>query len=104
MSLLSKAPNVVVVCTTVVLTVSLGCITLLLAIGKDPHQVMSFIGLLLNGAGVLLGSGAFLYAGAAAKASDQTNNTLNGNLDSRISSAVQDHINASHTIGGPNVS
>ncbi len=98
MNLLSKAPNVVIViCITMLLAVTIGSITVLVALGRNPHDVISFIMVLLNAAGLLLGSGAFLYSASAAKSSSQASEQLNGGLTQRIEAAVQNHIDTAHT-------
>lgn len=88
MTVLQKAPNVVVVCATVLVGVTIVCVAALIALGKNPGQVETIVATLLQGAGVLVGSGAFLYAGAAARSSSNAESQLNGALDAKIRTAI----------------
>ncbi len=66
----------------------IGSITVLALYDKDASQVVQLINLLLSTVGMLTGSGAFVYAGAAARQSRQAAVQTNGGLEARIEAAV----------------
>lgn len=88
MNVLQKAPNIVVVCATIIVCVALGGVVILIALGRNTNNLTAVIDTLLQGAGVLVGSGAFLYAGAAARSSSNAEGQLNGALDKKIQNAL----------------
>lgn len=82
-------PTVLVVCGTVVGVAVLICMTVLAYFEKDAETLVRVINTVMNAAGVLLGAGAFVYSGSAAKRADDAANTVaNGDLDRRIRAAV----------------
>ena len=87
---MSKAPNtVLVVCGTVMGVAVLICMTVLAYFEKDAETLVRVVNTVLNAAGVLLGAGAFVYSGSAAKRADDAANTVaNGDLDRRIRTAL----------------
>lgn len=87
---MAKAPNtVLVVCGTLLAAVVLLCLTFLAYFEKDTDTLIRLINTLLNAVGVLLGAGAFVYSGTAAKRADDAASTVqNGNLDRRIREAM----------------
>jgi hypothetical protein len=89
--IMSKAPNtVIVVCATLLAVALLICMTVLAYFEKDAETLVRVINTVLNAAGVLLGAGAFVYSGSAAKRADDAANTVaNGDLDSRIRTAMR---------------
>lgn len=85
----TRVPNtVVIICATVVTITLIGCITVLSVYSRSTDDLFRFLNTILNGAGVLSGLGAFLYAGAAAKSSQVAAQQTNGSLDERIQTAV----------------
>lgn len=88
-TLIGKAPNnVIIVCGTILAAAFLGCLTILAVYGKDAESLFRLMNLLMNGITVLISAGAFVYAGSAAKSSDDTAGQLNGEFDKRIRLAV----------------
>jgi hypothetical protein len=89
--IMSKAPNtVLVVCATVMGVAVLICMTVLAYFEKDAETLVRVVNTVLNAAGVLLGAGAFVYSGSAAKRADDAANTVsNGELDGRIRTALR---------------
>ena len=88
MSVLQKAPNVIVVCVTViVLAVILGS-TALIITNHDPSQLQKIIPTILSGLATLAGAGAWLYAGASAQSGTNVERQMNGTLDKKIGDAV----------------
>lgn len=89
--IMGKAPNtVIVVCATVMAITVLICMTVLAYFEKDAETLVRVINTVLNAAGVLLGAGAFVYSGSAAKRADDAANTVaNGGLDARIRTALR---------------
>ena|SRR5258705_13242589 len=97
---MNKAPNgVLLVCATVILCVLIGSVTLLAWGGKDASELRSLVTLLLNLAGIVLGGGSFLYAGIAAKKSDEAAENTNGKLTARVKTAVHTALDE-HQNGG----
>lgn len=99
---MNKAPNgVLLVCATVFLSVLVGCFTLLALKGADATELRSLIQTLLSAAGVVLGGGSFLYAGIAARRSDEAAENTNGKLTERVETAVHNAVsNALNGKGG----
>lgn len=93
--------TVFVICGTVIGAVLVVCVTLLLALGRDPTDLRTIISTVFNGATVLLSSGAFIYAGSAAKGSHDANHAIrNGVLKSKIKEVLIEHDKEVHGIGG----
>lgn len=89
--MISRAPNtVIVVCATVIVVVVFGIIGALVYAGRDPMDLTRLVNTLLNAAGFLTGTGAFLYAGMAAKSSGVNQDHLeNGTMDKKIAEAME---------------
>jgi hypothetical protein len=88
MSVLQKAPNVVVACATIIASLSIVCVALLIALGKDPTEIQHILGTLLNGVAALAGGGAFIYAAASARSSDNVEKQLNGPLNDKLHQTI----------------
>lgn len=88
MGVLQKAPNVIVVCVTlIVISVILGS-TILIATNHDPSQLQKILPTILSGLAALSGAGAWLYAGASATSGNNVEKQMNGTLDAKITNAV----------------
>lgn len=88
-NVVQKAPNgVIALCVTSVVLALIGAFTALAYAGKDTQQLAYLLNALMSSLGFLTGTGAFLYAGAAAKSSAQTEENTNGELTRRIHAAV----------------
>lgn len=88
MKVLSKAPNVVVVCATIIVVCAIAGVTILIALGRNADEVTHIINIILNGLAVFASGGALLYAGAGAKSGEVVEKRLNGELDARIRKSV----------------
>ena len=90
-NVVKKAPSaVLLICGTVVVVAIIGAGTALSLYGKDTEALIRVINTLMNALGILTGTGALLYAGAAAKSSAKVEEkTSNGELDARIEDAVK---------------
>lgn len=88
--LVKKAPNnVLVICISLLAAVVVLCLTFLAYNERDTDALIRYVNTLLNAVGVLLGAGAFIYSGSAAKrANDVANTVENGEFDKRIRRAV----------------
>lgn len=94
MNVLQKAPNVIVVCVTlIILAVIIGS-TVLIATNHDPSQIQKVLPTVLSGLAALSGAGAWLYAGASAKSGENVEKQMNGTLDAKIADAVTAAIGA----------
>lgn len=89
MDVLGKAPNLVVVCATVLIGLAIAGVILLIALGRSTEEFAHIVQVVLTGLGVVSGTGAWLYAGASAKSGHNVEERLNGQLDGRIAEAVQ---------------
>lgn len=106
-TLVSKAPNVVlIVCVTLLSITVVGSVVVLTLHDKDINALTSVLNVIFNFVTVILAGGAFAFAGAAAKRSDDAaygtehmtaklddvsenvNTQLNGELDKRIRGLV----------------
>lgn len=94
MNVLQKAPNVVVVCVTVLVGLAIAGEIVLAATGKPATDFTQLINNILTGLSVVGGGGALLYAGASARSAHNTEQQLNGSLDKRISDAIQTALSA----------
>lgn len=88
MNVLSKAPNVIVVCVTLILMAVIVGSTVLIATNHDPSQLQKILPTVLSGLAALSGAGAWLYAGASAQSGTNVEKQLNGTLDKKIGDAV----------------
>lgn len=79
---MSKIPTPVIVCITAAFLGVIITLGWLSAVDADATEIRSFINLVMNLAGLLLGGGALTYAGLAAR---QTN----GDLDKRIEAGAR---------------
>lgn len=89
MTVLQKAPNIVVACATILIVTAISGVVVLVALGKNPGEVEHLIGVIMQGIAVLAGSGAFIYAGAAARSASNAEGQLNGNLDKKIQESIK---------------
>jgi hypothetical protein len=89
-----KAPNVVVVCVSTLFGLMAVCVTVLVALNKDPSELRSILELFLTAIGGVGGIGAFLYSGAAARSGDNVERKLNGGLTEQVQSAVETAVNS----------
>lgn len=100
MSVLSKAPNVIVVCVTLIIVSVIVASTVLIVTNHDPSQIQKILPTVLSGLAALSGAGAFLYAGASAQSGSNVEKQMNGTLDKKIgdavSSAISAHAQAAH--------
>lgn len=88
--LMKNTPGwVVAVCGTVVFVTIVGAFVFLAATGADATDFRTFLNTVLNAASVLLGGGAFIAAGAAAKSAASAEKNTNGVLDKRIEEGAQ---------------
>lgn len=86
---LKKTPNgVLLVCGTVVVLAVIASLTFLAWGGKDAAEIRSLINTVMNLASLILGGGAFVYSGMAAKRSDEAAENTNGKMDQKIEAAV----------------
>ncbi len=105
---MKNAPGwVLAVCATIIFVVIVGAFVFLSATGADATEFRSFLNTLLNVGSVLLGGGAFVAAGAAAKsaanAEKQTNGAPGGVQDT-IRQVIKDELNGGENNGrGPTV-
>lgn len=90
MSVLERAPNIVVVCATILIGLAISGIVVLIALGRSTEEFTHIVTVVLNGLAVFSGAGALLYAGASAKTGHVVEQKLNGELDARIIKAVGD--------------
>jgi len=88
MNVLTKAPNLVVACVTIVLVAVIVAVTVLSVSHANTQDLFRLISMVFSGAGLLTGTGAFLYSSAAAKSGSTTEQRLNGELDARIQNAI----------------
>jgi hypothetical protein len=99
-NVLQKAPNVIVVCVTVIVVSVIVGTTVLIATNHDPSQLQKILPTILSGLATLTGAGAWLYAGASAKSGDNVEKQMNGTLNTKIAQAISvamyEHANASH--------
>jgi hypothetical protein len=102
---MKQAPNtVILVCATVIILALIGSVVGLSIYDKDTENLFRMLNILLNTLGFLSGTGALLYAGAAARSSAKTEESTarvveqtehvaetlaNGDLDVRIQTAVR---------------
>ena len=85
----TRTPSpVIIVCATVVVVVLVAGVVGLVALGKDTTALSGLVNTLLNGATVLVGGGAAVYAGKAYSASATSAKRLNGELDARLVQAA----------------
>lgn len=96
MGVFSKAPNIVVVCVTILIGLAITGVVVLLAIGRSADELTHIINVVFQGLGVLAGSGAFLYASASAKSGHNVEKKLNGELDARIENAIEEKMGDQH--------
>lgn len=89
MNVLSKTPTAVVVAVTALFIATLTSLTILIGLGRNVDDLFRFINVVLSGVGALLGTGAFVYAGAAAKSSGVAEEKLNGSFDDRVKQIVK---------------
>lgn len=97
--MLEKAPNIVVVCATLLIIAAMTAVTVLIALGRSSSELEHLITTILNGLGVIAGTGAFLYAGASARTSHNVEKELNGNLDERVAKSVHAALVLHETLG-----
>lgn len=89
--LITKAPNAVIaVCVTTVIITTLICVTLLVTLGKNPHDLFNILSALFSGGSLLLSGGAYLYAGASAKRANDSAVTVEGLSNGELSQKIQD--------------
>lgn len=79
---------IIAVCATVAFVSIVGAFVFLAATGADGTDFRAFINTLFNAASVLLGGGAFMAAGSAAKSAANAEKQTNGALDKRIATQV----------------
>lgn len=96
MDVFRRASNVVVVCVTILIGLALAGVIVLAALGRNSDMVEHLITTVLNGLGVVAGTGAWLYASAGANTSKNVEKQLNGNLDKRIADALAQHESDEH--------
>lgn len=100
MNVLSKAPNVIVVCVTLVIVSVIIGTTILIATNHDPSQLQKILPTVLSGLAAVSGAGAWLYAGASAQSGTNVEKQMNGTLDKKIgdavSAAISAHAQAAH--------
>lgn len=94
MNVLQKAPNVIVVCVTLIIVSVIVASTVLIVTNHDPSQIQKILPTVLSGLAALSGAGAFLYAGASAQSGNNVEKQLNGTLDKKIGDAVTAAISA----------
>lgn len=85
---MKNVPNAVWYCVTAVIISLMVAFVVLGVTGADATEFRSFLNTVLNFASVLLGGGAFAFAGAAAKQADTAAKQTNGILDQRIQHAI----------------
>lgn len=79
---------VIAVCATIGFVTVIGAFVFLAATGADATDFRAFLNTVLNVASVVLGGGAFLAAGSAAKSAANAETQTNGALDKRIATQV----------------
>lgn len=85
-----KAPNgVLLVCVTVFASVVVGAFTLIAVVGGDATELRALINTLLNVGALILSGGSFLYAGVAARSSNEAAENTNGKLEKTVHTAVK---------------
>jgi len=88
-TLLKKAPNGVLIIGGVLLSIVVICVTVLAIEGKSPAGLFGLVNVIFNGLGILAGTGAFVYAGSAAKNAQTAVAQTNGELTQRIQDTVR---------------
>jgi len=88
MQVFSKAPNVVVVCATVIVGLTIAGVILLIALGRSSEELTHLVQYILQSLGAVSGGGALLYAAASAKSGENVEKELNGRFDARVRTAV----------------
>lgn len=94
MSVLQKAPNVIIVCVTLIIVSVIIGTTLLIATNHDPSQLQKILPTVLSGLAALSGAGAWLYAGASAQSGTNVEKQMNGSLDKKIGDAITTALSA----------
>lgn len=103
---MKNAPSwVIIVCLTIVFCVVVGAFVFLSATGADASEFRTFLNTLLNIASVLIGGGAFVAAGAAAKSAanaEKQTNGAPGGLQDTVRQAIKHELNGGENDGrGP---
>lgn len=100
----TKASNtVLVVCATIMGIVIVASIVTLSIFNKSTDDLFRVLNTIWNLAGILLSSGAFIYAGSAARQTHQVVQQTNGDLDTRIEDAVRKVVRDEGLAEGPTV-
>lgn len=87
---MKNAPNpVIIVCATVAFVTVIGAFVIFGITGSDATEFRSFLNVLMNAATLILSGGSMLVAGSAARSASKAEEQTNGQLDTRIKSAVK---------------
>ena len=90
---MKNVPTAAWVCLTVAFLAVTTAFVVLAAIGADAAEFRGFLNVVANLGMLLLGGGSVVYAGAAARNSQQAAEQTNGQLDARIRANVTEALN-----------
>jgi hypothetical protein len=86
---MKSVPVAAWVCLTVAFLSVVTAFVVLAVTGADAAEFRGFLNIFANLAGIMLGGGSVVYAGAAARNSQRAVEQTNGALDSRIEAGVR---------------